>query len=125
MSWLIFNFKQRLRQLYGIGISAMIWFAGLRYVAYAEALTFDNPIEATDFATLIKSIAESVIAVGIPLAVLALVFAAFQFVSGSLSDNPGKIKQAKQVFWFTLIGVAILVGAWAIATAVVNFAKEL
>lgn len=95
------------------------------YPIFAQDTTYKNPILATDFATLIQSIATAVIKIGAPLAVLALIFAGFKFITGSLGGDAKAISEAKKIFWWTLIGAAVIVGAWAIATAVVNFAKTI
>ena len=97
---------------------------GLAHFSRAQTVTFPNPIQASDFPVLIKDIAEAVVTVGVPIAVVALIFAGFKFVQGALGDAKA-IEEAKKVFWWTLVGVAIIVGAWAIATAVYNFAKGL
>ena len=99
---------------------------GISSLAFAQSpYVYPNPILAEDFPTLIQSIATAVIQIGAPLAVLALIFAGFKFITGSLGGDQKAISEAKKIFWWTLIGTAILVGAWAIATAVVNFAKTL
>lgn len=97
----------------------------LAHPVFAQVTTYKNPIQASDFATLIQSIATAVIQIGAPLAVLALIFAGFKFISGSLGGDAKAIAEAKKIFWWTLIGAAVIVGAWAIATAVVNFAKTI
>lgn len=91
--------------------------------ASADILTYPNPIVANDFATLVGSIAEAVIEIGIPLAVLAIIFAGFRFVIASARGDEAGIRSAKTILWWTIVGTAVVVGAAAIAYAVVNFAK--
>jgi hypothetical protein len=94
-------------------------------LAVNEGLEIPNPVGSEDFFVLIERIARALVTAAVPFAVLALVYGAFKFISGSVSGNPKEISEAKMLFVWTLIGTAILVGAWAIATAAVNFAKDL
>lgn len=94
--------------------------------AFAQDSTvFPNPIQATDFPTLITSLAEAIIDIGVPLAVVALIFAGFKFVYAAATDDPSGIKEAKKILLWTLVGTAVIVGASALAIAAVNFAKNL
>lgn len=91
--------------------------------ASAEILTYPPPTEATDFPTLVENIAAAVIEIGIPFAVLAIIFAGFRFVIASARGDEAGIRSAKTILWWTVVGTAVVVGAAAIAYAVVNFAK--
>ena len=110
--------------MYAAIVFVMLYIAPI-ISAQEQETQYPNPIEAGDFAELIQSIATAVIQIGTPLAVLALIFAGFKFITGSLGGDAKAISEAKKIFWWTLIGVAVIVGAWAIATAVVNFAKTI
>lgn len=92
---------------------------------FAQGVEYPNPIQAKDFSTLITSIAKAIIEIGVPLAVVALIYAGFKFVYSAATDDPNGIKEAKKLFFWTLIGTAVIVGASALAIAAVNFAKNL
>jgi len=62
---------------------------------------------------LIQKILEGVIKIGLPVIALAIIYCGFLFVSAR--GNPESIKKAKDALIYTLIGAAILLGAWAIA----------
>ena len=94
-------------------------------IAQDSNTTYPNPILATNFSDLILSIANAIIEIGVPLAVVALIYAGFKFVYSAASDDPSGIKEAKKLFFWTLIGTAVIVGASALAIAAVNFAKNL
>lgn len=83
----------------------------------------DNPIKANNFSEVVLAFARLLVTIGIPLAAIFIVFAGFKFVS-SRGDEKGITEAKKMLFW-TLVGAAVIIGAYAIATAVVNFAKEL
>jgi len=72
-----------------------------------------NPINASTLDGLIKTILEGVLKIGIPIIALAIIYCGFLFVSAR--GNPESIKKAKESLIYTLIGAAILLGAWAIA----------
>lgn len=76
-------------------------------------MTIKNPINATSVNGLIKDILIGVIKIGIPLIAIAIIYSGFLFVTAQ--GKPGDIETAKRAFMYTLIGGAILLGAWAIA----------
>ena len=75
-----------------------------------------NPIQATSITGLIKTILEGVIKIGMPVIALAIIYCGFLFVSAQ--GKPEEIKKAKDALVYTLIGAAILLGAWALAQLV-------
>lgn len=75
--------------------------------------TIVNPIKAENINSLIKQILEGVIKIGIPIVALAIIYCGFLFVQAR--GKPEAIKKAKDALIYTLIGAAILLGAWAIA----------
>jgi len=89
----------------------------------AYAFNFPNPIQANDFGTVVLAIAGLMMKIGMPTATIFLLYAGFLFVTARGNDQ--QLAKAKQVFWYTIIGTAIIVGANAIASAVVNFARSL
>ena len=77
-----------------------------------------NPISATTLNGLIQTILEGVIKIGIPIIALAIIYSGFLFVAAR--GNSEKITKAKDALIYTLIGAAILLGAWAIALLIKN-----
>lgn len=82
-----------------------------------------NPLDSDTFADLIANIAEIVAQIGLPIAVLAIIWAGFLFVSSR--GNEEKITKAKTTFFWAIMGTALLLGAWAIADAVKEFITDL
>jgi hypothetical protein len=80
---------------------------------YTPTPTIENPIKTDTLNGLIKTILEGVIKIGIPIIALALVYCGFLFVQARGSTE--KLNTAKKSLLYTLIGAAILLGAWAIA----------
>jgi hypothetical protein len=72
-----------------------------------------NPINASSIDVFIKTILQGVLKIGIPIIALAIIYCGFLFVAAR--GNSEKITKAKDALLYTLIGAAILLGAWAIA----------
>lgn len=77
-----------------------------------------NPINADTIEGLIKVILEGVLKIGIPIIALAIIYSGFLFVAAR--GNSEKIGEAKSALMYTLIGAAILLGAWGIALLISN-----
>jgi len=56
--------------------------------------------------------------IGIPIAVLFIVWAGFKFVLAQ--GNPGELTEARSNFLHVIIGIGIFVGASLIASIIVN-----
>mgnify|MGYP001581486295 CR=1 FL=1 len=104
----------------------MFWAVyGMLDLGANTALAYDipNPINAGSFADVVYQLVYILTIIASPIAVLFLMYAGLLFVTARGSEE--QLKKAKGVFFYTIIGVAILVGAYAIASAVVNFAEQL
>ncbi|MDD5721482.1 MAG: TrbC/VirB2 family protein [Candidatus Pacebacteria bacterium] len=62
---------------------------------------------------LIQAILQGVIKIGMPIVALAIIYCGFLFVKAQ--GKPTELTKAKDALLYTLIGAAILLGAWAIA----------
>lgn len=79
----------------------------------------ENPLgDGSSLPAFIQSLLGIIVRAGIPLIVLALVYTGFRFVEAR--GNPGKISDAKKLLLWTVIGSAIILGAWTIATILTN-----
>ena len=76
--------------------------------------TIVNPLtNVSSITDLFTTILEGALKIGIPIIALAIIYCGFLFVSAR--GNPEKIGEARDALIFTLIGAAILLGAYAIA----------
>lgn len=82
-----------------------------------------NPLAANSFCGLVKNLLQAAIAIGIPIAVLFIVYAGFKFVLAR--GNPEKLAEARTNFLWTIIGIAIFLGAWLLASVVANTVNQL
>ncbi len=69
-------------------------------------------------ALLIRILDQIVIKIGSVVAVCFLIWSGYKFVAAR--GNPTKIEEARSIFMWTLAGIAILLGAKAIALIVTN-----
>lgn len=82
-----------------------------------------NPIKAETFGAVIEAIAKAVVEIGITVAGIFLIYSGFLFVSAR--GNAEQITKAKTVFFWTIIGALLVIGARVIATALNEFATGL
>jgi len=75
-----------------------------------------NPLASSNIDSipkLIQTILEGALKIGIPIVALAIVYCGFLFVFAR--GNSEKLTKARDALLYTVIGAAILLGAWAIA----------
>jgi hypothetical protein len=95
-------------------IALNLFLSAMAFSVYAAPIA--NPLGAgTTFMGLIGKIANVMIAIGIPVTILYMVYAGFLFVTAQGSEE--KVTKAKETLQWALIGAALLVGAKTIATA--------
>lgn len=82
-----------------------------------------NPITASSFQDLIQKILRIVIDIGVPVATLFIIYSGFLFVKAQ--GNPEKLKEAKETFFWTIVGTAVLLGAWVLAQAIAGTINQL
>ncbi len=75
-----------------------------------------NPLGFTSFCDLVKSLLNVVLAIGVPIAVLFLVWAGFRFILARGSEQG--LRDAKRNFQYVIIGIAVFLGAWTLATII-------
>jgi len=90
---------------------------------YAQS-AFPNPITPiSTFTEAVVKVAQLIVSIGIPLVAIFIIWAGFLFVTAQ--GNEKKLDEAKKALTWALIGGAVVIGAYALATAVVNFAQKL
>jgi len=83
----------------------------------------ENPIKATNFEQFLADILNIIVQIGIPILVLMTIYTGFTFVTAA--GDPGKIKQAKSMFFNLIIGAFIVLGCFAISEALTNTVADL
>lgn len=85
---------------------------------------FENPLnKANDINSLIKVVIDFIIKIASVIVVLFIIYAGFLFVSAQGKED--KIKQAKDTFFWAIIGALLILGANVLAEVVCSTAKGL
>ncbi len=78
-------------------------------LSLADGGTLANPLKAESFSDLIAAILQIMIQLGTPIAAICFVYTGFVFVTSE--GDPKKLDTAKSMFFWTVIGTAIILGA--------------
>lgn len=79
-------------------------------------IQLENPIRFDNLGEFLVEVLGVVIVIALPIIVLAIIYAGFLFVSAQGDES--KIKSAKSIFTWTVIGGGIILGAQVIALAI-------
>lgn len=83
-----------------------------------------NPLKnINSIPDLIQTFLEGAIKIAIPVLALAIIYCGFLFVFAR--GKAEKLTNAKNALLYTIIGAAVLLGAWAIAQLIVNTVTKL
>ncbi|PIP73157.1 MAG: hypothetical protein COW88_02810 [Candidatus Lloydbacteria bacterium CG22_combo_CG10-13_8_21_14_all_47_15] len=116
--------RVKIRHIYFTLISFLLPLAeAMAKVGGGTSFSLPNPIAAGTFPDFIKKVLDVVLQIGVPVAALALVYSGFLFVKAR--GNAQELETAKKAFVWTVIGVAILLGAWILATVIDTTIKNL
>ena len=77
-----------------------------------NACTLQNPLQVTSICSLLKLLLNSLMIIGLPIAVVFLVLVGFQFIIAQ--GDPGKIGKARENLKYTVIGIAVFLGSWTV-----------
>jgi hypothetical protein len=86
--------------------------------AYAQKITFTNPIESHDIRDLVKKVLDIVVEFGAIIAVFFLIYSGFLFVKAQGNDS--EISKAKETFFWTIVGGMIVLGAHVLSRVIQN-----
>lgn len=91
----------------------------------ADLSKLKNPLEGTvdDIPGFVETLLNIVLLIGIPLVALAIIYSGFKYVAAQ--GSPDKLKDANKTFLATLIGAAIILGAFIIANAIGGTVRQL
>lgn len=83
-----------------------------------NSFKFENPLNVSSFCGLVQKLLNAGWQIGVPVAMLFLVYSGFRFVVAR--GNPTKLQDAKKNFAYVLLGIAIYFGAWTLGIVVKN-----
>lgn len=93
-----------------------IMFVGANTAIDAKIQNPLGPNGPKDIPAFIEAIIDIVLVVGVPILVLAIIYAGFLYVKAQ--GNPGELEVAHRTLLYTVIGGALLLGAFVIANAI-------
>ncbi len=82
----------------------------------SSATGISNPLKTNDLIKFISDALSEIVKVGAVLCVLALVFVGFKYVSAM--GNSDKISKAHDMLLWTIVGIALLLGAQVLAVII-------
>lgn len=82
-----------------------------------------NPVRFDTIPQLINAILEIVYKIGLPVVVLYFLYAGWLYVSAR--GNPAKIKTAHEAFLYTVVGAALILGAFVISRLIIGTINSL
>ncbi len=85
---------------------------------FALNVQIKNPLKVGTVQGAIKLFMDAVLKIAIPLIVVFFIWSGLSFVLAR--GNPEKIKTAKNMFWYTIIGTLLILGAWTITNAIIG-----
>ena len=86
-------------------------------------LTIDSPVPCDTLSQCLLLIIDVVILFSVPIVTLAIVYCGFLFVTSG--GNVEKIKKAKHILFWAIVGMLVLFGADVIASVVVDTVSAL
>ena len=95
-----------------INIFSFIHLAKAQQCDENDSTILCNPLEAEDFTSLMESISQLAVEIGIPIAALFIIYSGLKLVMAR--GNTEKIKDAKIGLLWAIVGSGILIGAWTI-----------
>lgn len=78
----------------------------------------NNPLKVDTIDEAIKLFMSAVLRIALPFIVVFFIWSGFSFVLAR--GNPEKVKTAKNMFWYTIIGTLLILGAWVITNAIIG-----
>lgn len=84
----------------------------------AISVKIDNPLKVDTIQGAIRLFMSAVLRVALPFIVVFFIWSGFSFILAR--GNPEKIKTAKNMFLYTIVGTLLILGAWVITNAIIG-----
>jgi hypothetical protein len=96
---------------------AMVLAMTLSQVSIANADTsLQNPLNFSDIQSFVAGALKALVAIALPVIVLFIVVSGFMFIAAR--GNQDALRRAKDNFMWVIIGAALILGAWTLATLI-------
>ncbi|MBP9701269.1 MAG: hypothetical protein KBD54_02645 [Candidatus Pacebacteria bacterium] len=81
-------------------------------------IRLQNPLKVNTIQDAVKFFVNTLVKIAIPFIVIFFIWAGFKFILAQ--GNPTKVGEAKKMFWYTIIGTLLILGAWTITNAIIG-----
>lgn len=81
-------------------------------------IKLNNPLKVNTIQEVVQLFVNGVVRLAIPVLVVFYIWAGLSFIFAR--GNPEKLKKAKSMFFYTIIGTLLILGAWAITNAIIG-----
>ena len=95
-----------------INIFSFVYLAKAEQCDGTDSSILCNPLKTDSFTSLMESISQLAVEIGIPIAALFIIYSGLKLVTAK--GNEENIKKAKTGLTWAIIGSGILIGAWTI-----------
>ncbi len=85
-------------------------------VTFAADAKLESPFVYKTVSDFISTVLKAVVYLAMPVIALFLMYAGFKYIAAR--GNPGAINEAHQNFMYVIIGAALILGAWVLATLI-------
>lgn len=89
----------------------------------SQRIVFTNPSPYNTVMELLRAVLNAIVRILMPVIAIMFIVSGFLFVTAG--GNEKKLEDAKKAFFGTVIGAAIVLGAWALATAIAGTIQRL
>ena len=123
------KFKTKIKNFPALVFSSTVNFFSFLHLAKAEqcdgtdSSILCNPLKTDSFTSLMESVSQLAVEIGIPIAALFIIYSGLKLVMAR--GNEEDIKKAKIGLTWAIIGSGILIGAWTIMKILQSTVKSL
>jgi hypothetical protein len=86
-------------------------------------IKLNNPLKVNDIQGAIKYFMNVLIKIALPFIVIFFLWSGLKFILAQ--GKPDKITEARRMFWYTIIGTLLILGAWTITNAIIGTVNSL
>ena len=85
----------------------------------------ENPLagKASNISEAVKLFMNILLKIALPVIILFFIWAGLKFITAL--GNPTKLTEARKMFWYTIIGTLLILGAWTITNAIIGTVNSL
>ncbi|OHA58538.1 MAG: hypothetical protein A2571_02060 [Candidatus Vogelbacteria bacterium RIFOXYD1_FULL_44_32] len=82
----------------------------------SQSIVIENPLSVSTIQEFVVKVLDIVVTISMPFLVVMFIYSGFLFVWAR--GNETELKRAKEIFFYTVIGAALVLGAFVLAKAI-------